>query len=169
MKWILFVIGALALLVLAIIVIGAMLPREHQANRRMRLSKAPQTVYALISGPQDWRPDVAKWEQLPPENGRPRWREISKRGDALLMEVVETKPPARHVSRIADPSLPYGGTWTWVLTPSGDGCDVTVTEDGFVSNPIFRFVSRFIIGHHSTMDTYLKNLAAKLGENANLQ
>lgn len=30
----------------------------------------------------------------------------------------------------------------------GAGC----AEDGWVANPIFRFVSRFVIGHHATMD-----------------
>jgi len=35
-----------------------------------------------------------------------------------------------------------------------------------VSNVIFRFVSRFIMGHHATMDSYLRNVAKRLNEEA---
>lgn len=164
MKWVLLACGALVVLVVAIVAVGAMLPREHRASRRARFRQPPEAVYALVTGPQDWRPDVAKWEQLAPENGRQRSRETSKGGDALLMEVVESVPSARHVTRIADPDLPYGGTWTWSISPIDGGCQVQVAEDGFVSNPIFRFVSRFVIGHQATIDAYLKNLGKKLGD-----
>ena len=41
---------------------------------------------------------------------------------------------------------------------------VTITEDGWVANPIFRFMSRLVIGHHATMDTLLKQVAKKFGE-----
>jgi hypothetical protein len=78
--------------------------------------------------------------------------------------VVESIAPRRHVTRISDPSLPFGGTWTWELRQTADGgCEASVTEHGFVTNPLFRFVSRFVIGHHASMDTYLKHLAKRLG------
>ena len=38
-----------------------------------------------------------------------------------------------------------------------------MAEDGEVYNPIFRFVSRFVMGHHATMDRYLRNLGRKFG------
>lgn len=64
--------------------------------------------------------------------------------------------------RIADPNLPFGGTWTYDLVPGDQACSLTVTEDGEVYNPLFRFVSRFIIGHTATIDSYLKALQTKL-------
>ena len=33
-------------------------------------------------------------------------------------------------------------------------------EDGEVYNVIFRFMSRFVLGHYATMDGYLRNLQA---------
>ena len=68
------------------------------------------------------------------------------------------------MTQLSDTTLPFGGTWTWAIEPSSEGCSVRVTEDGFVTNPIFRFVSRFIMGHHATMDARLKDIAAQLGE-----
>ena len=32
---------------------------------------------------------------------------------------------------------------------------MTITERGEVYNPIFRFVSRFVLGHEKTINTYL--------------
>lgn len=144
MRIILYIAGAIALIAILITIAGYMLPKEHVAKRTAKFRKPPGDVYALISGPQDWRPG-------------------SK--DDPATAIVETIPAKRHVTRISDPSLPFGGTWTWELDPTTDGgCEVRLTEDGFVTNPVFRFISHFFIGHHSSMDTYLKHLAAKLGE-----
>jgi hypothetical protein len=37
-----------------------------------------------------------------------------------------------------------------------------------VGNPIFRFVSRYVMGHHATMDGMLKEVAKKFGEQPEL-
>ena len=68
------------------------------------------------------------------------------------------------VLRIADPTLPFGGTWTYIVKAAPAGSTLTITEDGFVSNPLFRFMSRFVFGHYATIDTYLKNVAKKFNE-----
>jgi hypothetical protein len=73
-------------------------------------------------------------------------------------------PARRLVTRIADHNLPYGGTWTYELTPDGSGTRLTITENGEVYNPIFRFVSRFIMGHTASMESVLRALGTKHGE-----
>jgi hypothetical protein len=63
----------------------------------------------------------------------------------------------------------FGGTWTIAIdTVLPSGSSVTITEDGWVANPIFRIVSRFVMGHHATMDGMLKKIAAGLNEQAAL-
>jgi hypothetical protein len=84
----------------------------------------------------------------------------------VVYEEVEADPPRRLVARIADPSLPYGGSWTYVVAPERDGSRVTITEDGVVRNPIFRFVSRFVLGHHATQDAFLRALGRRFGQEA---
>jgi hypothetical protein len=84
------------------------------------------------------------------------------------VETVESRPPHKLVSRIADPTLPFGGTWTYDIARTGDGATLTITEDGFVTSPIFRFVAKFVMGHHATIDTYLTNVAKKFNEPAAL-
>ena len=66
--------------------------------------------------------------------------------------------------RIADPTLPFGGTWTYEIAPADSGSVVTITESGEVKSPIFRFMARFVFGYTSTMDGYLEALGKKYGE-----
>jgi hypothetical protein len=44
-----------------------------------------------------------------------------------------------------------------------------VTEDGEVYNPIFRFVSRFILGQTATQDTYLRAIGKATGEDIRIE
>jgi hypothetical protein len=68
------------------------------------------------------------------------------------------------VSRIANDDLPFGGKWTYLLEPDGAGTKLSITEDGFVKPALFRFLSRFVFGHTSTLDGYLRALAERHGE-----
>jgi hypothetical protein len=45
------------------------------------------------------------------------------------------------------------------LQPQSQGCLLTITEEGEIYNPVFRFVSRFVIGYTATIDGYLARLA----------
>jgi hypothetical protein len=169
MKWILVPLIALAALVLLIAIIGITLPVSHVASRRARFRQSPQAVFDAISGPGDWRTDIVRTEPLPPVNGRQRWKEFGSHGDGVTYELLESTRPLRRVTQIADESLPYGGGWTLELAPSEGGCVLAITERGEVKNPIFRFVSRFVIGHYRSIDTYLGDLAKKFGEPLELE
>ena len=72
-------------------------------------------------------------------------------------------PPRRLTSTITDPSLPFGGSWEYALTPAGTGSRLVVTEYGEVSNPIFRFVSHFFMSNTATLDAFLAALGRQLG------
>jgi Polyketide cyclase / dehydrase and lipid transport len=163
MKWLLIVVLALAGLLILIIVIGALLPQKHHVSRTITLRQPAEAVWDLISGPPAWRPDVRKYEELPPHEGRRMWRETDKHAQTITYEAIESSPPRKLLTRIADPKLPFGGTWSYEITPASSGCSLTITEDGEVYNPLFRFVSRFIVGHTATIDAYLKAVQAKLG------
>jgi hypothetical protein len=163
---ILYIAGAIAALIAVLVIIGSLLPRDHTATRCAHFHKPADTVFAIVTGPGDWRPELAKWERLDDRH----FVETTRRGGhRMRMEVLELKAPTRYVTRIDDPSLPFGGTWTFEITPAGGGCSLRIREEGFVSNPIFRFISHYFMGHHATMETYLRSLGTHLGQAVRLE
>ena len=60
------------------------------------------------------------------------------------------------------PSLPFSGTWTYELRPSGSGTELTLTEDGEVANPIFRVMQKLFFSPYGTIDTYLADLQKRV-------
>lgn len=180
------VIGVLVLLVAVVALIGMRLPQNHVAARTVRVRQTPEQVFAIISDVEKvptWRADVTRVEILPSENGHMMFREHGS--GAVTYRVEASEPPRRRVVRIADTNLPYGGTWTYDVTPvasaapsggagAGSGASagadavpltqITITERGEVYNPIFRLMSRFVFSHHATIDAYLTALGKKLGE-----
>lgn len=169
LKIVLWILGALAGFVALVAITGFFLPREHHVSRSLKLVKTPpDVVWAAISNHAEdptWRGDVAATTRLTDAHGHAVWQDQFKNGQRMSYETVESIPNQKLVRLIVDSGGPFGGTWTYSLKPEGAGTRITITEDGWVSNPIFKVVGKFIIGYHSTLETCLKNLAAKLGEN----
>jgi hypothetical protein len=117
--------------------------------------------HSFLTPPQGGGYQV-EWPE--PVNGLVRFREVSKDG-SVTYEVMEETPGEKLVTRIVDRDLGYSGSWTYEFSPTEKGALVRITEDGDVSNILFRFVSRFIFGHTSTLDSYLRALGEKFGEN----
>jgi hypothetical protein len=157
MKFFLLALGLLFLLIAAIVVIGALLPKHHIVQRSALVNATPEQVFRLISGPQQWRTDLNQYKFYD-EAGHHMLKETDKHGQTITYEVVESQPPTLLRRTIADKNLPFGGSWTWDIQPQSAGCSVNITEEGDVYNPVFRFVSRFVIGHTRTIDNYLAML-----------
>lgn len=164
MKVAFMVLGVLAAVVLVAVAIGYALPVKHTATREKVLSADTAAVFAAISTPADfprWRRGVKSVEMLPAVDGKPSFRETGSDG-SITYVIDEAVPGRRLVSRIADRNLPFGGSWTFEIGPAANGSILHVTENGEVYNPVFRFVSRFIFGHHRTIDQYLEDLERHL-------
>lgn len=166
MRWALIGAAVLVGLIAVIVIVGAPLPRDHVASMSARIAASPSVVWETITAPAQfpsWRSDVTSVDLLPPAPTGPSWREHSRHG-AITMVVAAAEPPHRLLSRIADKNLPFGGEWEYRVEPDGAaGSVVTITEHGSVYNPLFRFVSRFIMGHTATIDGYLRALGRKFG------
>ncbi len=91
-------------------------------------------------------------------------RETTRNGETITYELLDRMPPRSVKRRIATENLPYSGTWTYSLQARDGMTIVQITEDGQVYNPVFRFVSRFILGHTRTMDAYLRALGKATGQ-----
>ena len=151
---------------LIVVVVGYLLPVKHIATVAAQVPATPAQVWEAltdVAAYPKWRGDLASVEILPTDSGHVAWREHGK-NDAISFAIEQAEPPRRLVTRITDKSLPFGGAWEYVVTPEGTGSRVQITEHGEVKNVIFRFVSRFVMGHTATIDAYLADLRRKLGE-----
>ncbi|MCY2955702.1 MAG: SRPBCC family protein [Planctomycetota bacterium] len=164
MTWLWLTIAVIAAIGLLIVGIGSLLPREHRVSCTITLRTAQSAVWAAITDWRalpSWRNDLTAIELLKDSN---EWVEISKFG-RVSMRIERSEAEQLFVTRITDESLPFGGTWTWQLSALPDGSTrVTTIEDGFIRAPAFRFFSKFVFGHHSTICRAQLALAAKFGE-----
>ena len=74
------------------------------------------------------------------------------------------EPPSKIVTRIADSSLAFGGTWTFEVFQNDSGSELVLTENGEIYNPIFRLLGKFFFSPYETIDTYMADLKKKVGE-----
>jgi hypothetical protein len=157
-------VASIVLLILAVMVTGLLLPKRHVVSRSAAYHDNPERLFSLIAGPQTWRPDVLRCETLPDANGRELIRETTRGGESITYEVLDRVPPKSLKRRIASENLPYSGTWTYSLQSNGESTIVRITEDGQVYNPVFRFISRLVLGYTHTMDAYLRALGKATGQ-----
>jgi hypothetical protein len=164
-RWALWILLALGGLVVVVTLIGAALPKAHSVSRSARVQLPAEMLYTVLTDVDkypSWRADLKQLERLPDREGKPAWVETMS-GGRVPMYFERMERPSLLVARIADPSLPFGGAWTYRIVPAAGGSDLTITEDGEVYNPIFRFMSKFVFGHTATMDAFLRNLQARAG------
>ena len=165
MKWVLLVLAVATAVVGVVAVIGLSLPESHIVSRSAVLSAPPDTVWGLITNVREypkWRKDVARVEQIA---GVPhlKWREFTPH-EKLTYEATTIQPTSHFVSQIVDKGIAFGGSWDYSIVPEGKGSKITITESGQVYNPLFRFVSEYVIGPTATLDKYLTALSARTGD-----
>ena len=155
----------MAALVALVFLVGSRLPVGHVATRVIRLNQTPEAVWAVLSdfsGQASWRTDIKEVRRVPGA-AKETWLEIGGSGE-MPLETTESDPPFRLVRTIADPKLPFGGRWVYVLTPEGATTKLSITEEGEVYNPLFRFVSHYIMKQAGSIETVMRSLAAHFKE-----
>lgn len=164
MKWVLMIVGVLAGLMAIMLVIGKLLPVAHTASRRAEFKAPPEKIWQLLTQFADypkWRKELKQVETL----SEKAWKETDSHGQVITFELQEARPLEKMVTVIADKNLPFGGSWTFELKTNAATTTLTITENGEVYNPFFRFMSKYVFGHTATLEKYLENLKSALGEN----
>ena len=173
MKWLIAVLAVLVGIVLLVIVIGALLPRDHVSSRAARYKESPAEIWSAITDYSkfpEWRKSVKQVEALPAVNGQPSWRETDSHGNVIPYEIIESTAYQRMVTRIANPKLPFGGTWTYQISSTPDGATILrITENGEIYNPVFRFAARFFLGYSATQEQYLHDLGDRFGQQVTVE
>ena len=160
MKWVLLGLTSLAIVPTLAAFVGSRLPRSHRASVARTFPVAGDVIWAAITEAEafpSWRAGVKRVERLPDRNGLPAWIEDGRSGK-IMLAIERMERPRILVARIADPKLPFGGTWTYEIASGGSGSQLTITEDGEIYNPMFRFMARFIFGYEGTIRSYMSSL-----------
>ena len=158
-------IGLLGLIA-GVYITGALLPVAHSATVRTHIDADPFTVFERlrdVEGAAVWRSDLDTVQILSVPGDPLVWRETGTFG-SVVMRLDESWPGMRLVMRIDDPAQPFGGTWTYRLDEVDGGTQLRITEDGEVYSPFFRFMSRFVFGHYSTLERYVHDLGQSFGQ-----
>jgi hypothetical protein len=166
MVWLLAVVGGVAGLILALVLIGMLLPKEHTATRTAVYPRSAEEVWRVVADFRaypSWRQELQRIDVVE-EAGQLVWKEIPRKGGTILtLQLVESEPPRRRVTKIADAKLPFGGHWVFELRPVPAGCSLTITENGEIYNPLFRVMSRFF-NLAATIETFHKQLGDHLAK-----
>jgi hypothetical protein len=160
MKIVLWIIASLALLISLSYLRGVLLPSKHVAQLQRHIDAPLVQVAARIAdlGAQpNWRSTVSTIES---SNGAVLYREKGSNGTIRFkfQTGIASANSQQFLSTIDDPELAFGGQWTFQLTASANGTEVSIREDGTVRSPIFRFVAHDLLGYERTIRQYLDDL-----------
>jgi hypothetical protein len=165
--WILVASGILLGLFILVLVTGMLLPKAHVISRSLKVKAPPDKLWLVISDFQNvptWHPEVIRVERLPDHFGQEVWRECYKNGSSIELATMELLPPHRLVRSIADERGPFTGCWQFDISPTEDGSELTITENGEVSNPLFRFMFRLFMDPAASLEGYLRSVDARFGQ-----
>ena len=164
MKWLLIAVAAVAALIVAVVVIGSLRPRNHVARVRGRLNANPDAVWQVLRGFEtwaEWNSATQKVERTTDLNGKQVWLFHGRWGKMPM--ILDTDESPRRMRTVVGEGAGFSGSWTYEIEPQGDGCTLTLTEEGSVRNPVFRFMMMFH-GNHATMLRFFTDLAARVGQ-----
>ena len=164
MKRVIIVLGSILGLVAIIYLIGASLPVEHSAAVRIELDQPPEMVWATLTDVEmgtAWRTGLESVRVTSRKGEAPIWTETNSFG-SMTLRTETFEPPRLWVARI-EGSGDFGGTWTYRIEPRDRGSLLTITEDGEVYSPLFRFMSKYIFGHYGTLETFATDLGKHVG------
>ena len=158
-------LGILLLLIVVAIgimfVMGSRLPLAHTASASIDIAAPQARVWQLmedLNAQPSWRTGLISVEPLAPENGHTCWTEVQKHMRMPLCEDL-TAPQSTRIVRIADPTLPFGGGWTYQLQPAGaNATHLLITENGTTGPALFRFIGHYIYGEDTSVRQYEADL-----------
>lgn len=161
MKWILIVLILLIVAVGIIYLLGFLLPIKHQSMVESNLAISPENLWKILTTHKDykaWRSGIKDLKVTDTHH----WSEVNAHGDTINYRADWVEQNRKLLTVILNKDLPYGGQWEFEINKIDSGTHLRITENGEVYNPIFRFMSKYIFGHETTLKAYMADLQAKI-------
>jgi len=171
MKWLLYVIVFIVLMIGVTCLIGFVLPAQTTISRSIILQQASEAIFAVLADvPRiaEWNRNTEKVEMMPPVEGKEATKQTFKGGMVMTIITAESAPPHHLVRQMGDDGGPFVGSWSYEISPANRGARVVLTEVAEFKNPLFRVMTR-IFGQTKYMDEHLEDLAKKFGETATVR
>ncbi|NBC82216.1 MAG: polyketide cyclase [Bacteroidetes bacterium] len=164
MKKILISLFVIILLFGAIYITGMALPEKHSVTVTDTIQAPGNEVYKRVRNVSEydlWRKNLREVKVFSPND----WFEVHADADTILYRMTILEEKKKLLTTIESDHLPFGGHWIFEFTtPDMESTILTITENGEVYNPIYRFVSRFITGYDASIKEYLISLKRSFGD-----
>ena len=170
MMWALIVIALIAVPV----IIGFLLPVRYEGRALVEYDPSVQQVWDAMQDVAA-HPMTGKLmksvEPLPPDAGRPAWKEDMGRGEVITVTTTAYEPPHSMIREMSSATVNMTSRWEYALEPAGSRCRVTLSgateiRRGTWHTPIFRFMMVVGGGVKKGLDVQLDMVAATLGTEA---
>jgi len=159
-------LGAFIAPIIGMGLVGWFLDPYHEVSSTARYQSSVEEVWEVISDFEksaEWRESVEAVKKGGIEDGHQIWVEVHGPRE-IPLAVTAFEPNRRFVMETARDDMPFSGSWTFEVREDGRGSALTITERATIGNPVFRFMSRYFLGHHTSVDTYHQDLARRLGQ-----
>ncbi len=160
---VIFVMGAVVAIFVAMLAGGLMLPARSAHTRTVRLRSTPDAVWSLIADPDGypaWQDAVSSVDI----DGRAplRWREYTDDGSTAF-EAATVQPPIEFAAHSLGDDASRRTERSFVLQDEDGNTVLTYTEHSNTPNPIARFIGRYVTRNRTSADRLLSELANALG------
>jgi hypothetical protein len=163
--WVLIIIAGLVALV---VIIGLLMPVRYEGKTVVELDRSTQQVWEALQDVEA-HPMTGKMmksvETLPPDEGRPSWKEDMGRGEVVTVTTSAYDPPHRMIREMSSATVNMTSRWEYALEPVGEGCRVTLSgvtdiQKGTWHTPLFRIMMVVGGGVKKGLDTQLDMVAS---------
>lgn len=149
-------------LVAMVFVIGLFIPKQKEYLKTADLKSSPESVFQIVTDVENqtlWRNDVQEIKVIDQNT----WTEVPKKGTPITFRTKRKIQNQLFEIEIIEPKS-FQGYWIGTFEQSPMGTKVVFKEVVIIENPFFRVMSSIFVDLNKTMDVYLSNLKAKLGE-----
>lgn len=159
---VIFVMGVVVAIFVAMLAGGLMLPARNAHKRTVRLRVPADAVWSLIADPAGYPAWQDAVSSVDIEGRAPlRWREYTDNG-SIGFEAATVQPPHNFTAHSLGDDASRQTQRSFVLQDEDGTTLLTYTEHSNTPNPIARFIGRYVMKRRTSVDLLLSELANAL-------
>ena len=138
MKWMLYTVVFIALVIGVTFLIGYALPARTTISRSINLQQTPEAVFAVLADVRrmaEWNRNTEKVEMLPPVGGKEATKQSFKGGMVMIIITAESTPPRHLVRTLGDTNTPVRRFMDLRDFADGHGLEGRADRSGRIQKP----------------------------------